>query len=233
MGLLIGTSKFLSTASTQPVQTMGLIAGISLMSLVVIVLLFAWRRAWPLWSASWYGYSTWVTMAFVSFGISRLELDQIWGYTTVLYLGWLGLCITGYFFLLSTNRLKALLAIAFFFPILSVMFLEFVPNPIEGWLAIGLGLLTSLTAGAIVRLGDFRLGLKFALGVNAVTGLFLAYVGEYQISDLPSGIHHVPSLSNFAQLLTLYLILALGLILGPLLLANLWNFASNRVRPSS
>jgi hypothetical protein len=141
-----------------------------LMGLVAVVLFFAWRRGWPLWSASWYGYGTWTAMALISFVISRLDED--WRYTNALFLGWIGLCIIGYFYLFSKDRLKALLAVAFLFPMLGIMFLEFVPSAIEGWLAIGLGLLTTLTAAAIVRLGDFPIGLRLALGVNLVICLW-------------------------------------------------------------
>jgi hypothetical protein len=176
MGLLIGTGKLLTTAASRPSQAMSIIAGVSLMGLVVIVLFFAWRRGWPLWSASWYGYGTWTAMALISFVISQLELDEDWRYTNALFLGWIGLCIIGYFYLFSKDRLKALLAVAFLFPMLGIMFLEFVPDFIEGWLAIGLGLLTTLTAGAIVRLGDFPIGLRLALGVNFVNGLALPNV---------------------------------------------------------
>jgi len=232
MGLLIGIGKLLTTATSRPSQTMSTIAGVSLMGLVAVVLFFAWRRGWPLWSASWYGYGTWTAMVLVSFVINQLELDEDWRYSYALFLGWIGLCIIGYLYILSKDRLKALLAVAFLFPMLGIMFLEFVPDFIEGWLAIGLGLLTTLTAGAIVRLGDFPIGLRLALGVNLVNGLALAYVGEYQASDLPPGIPHTPTFSNFAELLTLYLVLAFGLIGGPLLLWSLWNSAMNRVRPS-
>jgi hypothetical protein len=72
-----------------------------------------------------------------------------------------------------------------------------------------------------VRLGDFSIGLGLTLGVNFVSGLALAYVGEYQASDLPPGIHHAPSSSNFVELLMLYLILTFGLIVGPFFLRSL------------
>lgn len=231
MGLLIGLSKFLTTATSHPSRTASTIVGASLMGLVVAMLFFAWRRGWPLWSASWYGYGVWAAMALVSLAISQLELEESWRYTNALYLGWLGLWILGYFYLLAKDRLKALLAVAFLFPMFGILFLEFVPNPIEGWLAIGLGLLSALTSGAIVRRGDFRLGLRSALGVNVAIGLALAYVGEYQTADLPLSLQQTLSLSNFAGLLTLYLVLALGLIGGPLLLRNLWHSALTRVQP--
>jgi heme A synthase len=37
--------------------------------------------------------------------------------------------------------------------------LEFIPDPVEGWLAVSLGLLAAITAGVIVRLGEFRTAL--------------------------------------------------------------------------
>lgn len=221
MGLLIGASRILSAATTHPSQTMSIVAGGSLIGLVVIVLWFAWRRGWPLWSASWYGYGTWTVMALISFVSSQLELDEEWRFGYGLFVSWIGVCIIGYLYILSKDQLRALLTVAFLFPMLGIAFLEFVPAFIEGWLAIGLGLLTALTAGAIVRLEDLHIGLLLAFGTNLVTGLALAYVGEYQASDLPAHIYHAPTSSNFAELLTLYSIVTLGIIGGPLLLRSL------------
>jgi hypothetical protein len=189
------------------------------MCLVGIVLFFAWRRGWPVWSASWYGYGTWTGMALIAFATRQLEED--WRYSCVLFLGWIGLCIVGYFYLVSKDRLKALLAVAFLFPMLGILFLEFVSDVLEGWLAIGLGLLTALTAGAIVRLRGFHMGLILALSANFVIGLSLAYVGEYQASDMPPSVYHAPTSSGFAERMTLYLILTLGLGGGPFVFKNL------------
>lgn len=57
---------------------------------------------------------------------------------------------------------------------MGVTFLEFVPNPLEGWPAIGPGLLTALAAGAILRLGDFRVALRIVLSVNVGAGVVFA-----------------------------------------------------------
>ena len=126
--------------------------------------------------------------------------------------------------------LHGLLSVAFLFPLLGVMFLEFIPNPIEGWLAIGLGLLTALTVATIVRGGDLRIGLWLVLGINIIAGLSLAYVSEYQMKDLPTGIPtHIPKFGNFLELLTLYSIFGLGMVALPFILRSVWNFGKRKL----
>jgi len=224
MGLLIGVGK-ITTTPTLSSQTNNIIA-FAMLLLVVTILIVAWRRAWPLWSASWYLYGMWVSMALITLAIVSLELEYGWRYTNAVFLGWILVCIIGYFGILIKSKLHGLLAIFFLFPLLGIMFLEFIPNPIEGWLAIMLGLLSALTAGIIVRLGDFRIGLGLVLAVNLLAGLAIAYISEYRMLDLPAGIPaHVPRFFNFMGLLGFYSIIALGVIAIPFILRGVWNFA--------
>ena len=230
MGLLIGLGKLSVFDVYETSQVTPVIIGVTLALLVAAMLIFAGRRGWPLWSASWYLYGTWVTIAIIGLTIESLDLEESWRYTNALFFGWVFLCIIGYFVVLSKSKLHGLLSVAFLFPLLGVMFLEFIPNPIEGWLAIGLGLLIALSAGTIVKLGEFRSELWFVLGVNAIAGLSLAYVGEYQIKELPPNIPaHVPKFSNFLEILALYCIFALGIIALPFLLRGLWNFGRRKL----
>ena len=230
MGLLIGAGKLGIFDIYQVSQTGNAIIGIGLALFVIGMLIYAWRHGWPLWSTSWYLYGTWVVLAILGLGIERLDLEDSWRYTNAMFLGWILLCIVGYFIILFKSRLHGLLSVAFLFPLLGVMFLEFIPNPIEGWLAIGLGLLTALTVASIVRIGKFQAGLWLILGVNVIAGLSLAYVGEYQMKDFPPGIPaHVPKFSNFLELLTLYSIFALGIIIAPFILRGLWNFGKRKL----
>ena len=112
------------------------------------------------------------------------------------------------------------------------MFLEFIPDPIEGWLAIGLGTLTALTVGAIIRSGEFRFGLWSVISVNVIAGLSLAYVGEYQMKDLPLNIPaHSPKFGNFLELLALYSIFALGVVALPFFVRGLMHFTRNKFTP--
>lgn len=231
MGLLIGIGKLLSTCESMPSPRTSSVVGVLLVCLVAGVLYYAWRRGWPLWSANWYGYGTWIVLAAIVFAFQRLDLGNDSPYANVLFLVWFGVCVNGYLLILVKDRLKALMAIAFLFPLLGVQFLEFVPNPIEGWVAIGVGLLIALITGITTHVGDFSTGLKLLLGGNLVVGLALAYVGEYQASDLPSSVPFSPSFSKFAVLLGLNWAVALGLIGGSVLILRLWNSPSWRFRP--
>ena len=230
MGLLIGAGKLGIFDIYQVSQTGNAIIGIGLALLVIGMLIYACRHGWPLWSTSWYLYGTWVVLVILGLGIKRLDLEDSSRYANAMFLGWILLCIVGYFIILLKSKLHGLLSVAFLFPFLGVMFLEFIPNPIEGWLAIGLGLLTALTVASVVRIGKFQAGLWLILGVNVIAGLSLAYVGEYQMKDFPPGIPaHVPKFSNFLELLTLYSIFALGIIIAPFILRGLWNFGKRKL----
>jgi hypothetical protein len=229
MGLLLGLGKFGVFDVYESSQTTSLVIGISLVLLVIGILIYAWRLGWPLWSASWYLYGTWVTLAVLGLIIESLDLEDSWRYTNALFLGWILLCIIGYFLILSKSKLHGLLSVAFLFPLLGISGLEYTPPDIDGWFALAVGLLTALSAGALVRIGDSRLGLAIVLGVDAVVGLAWAYISEYKMLDLPSGVPaHVPRFGKFLQLLALYGFLALGIIALPFLLRGLWNFGKRK-----
>ena len=218
MSLLIGTGKLLDQ-TVEIHQRFSTFLGVGLGLLVVIVLLIAWRRGWPLWSASWYMYGSWVVMALISFTIKSLPLRDSWRYTNALFLLWILLCIVAYFFLFARDRVRGIVTVAFLFPFLGVSMLEFIPNPIEGWLAISLGVLSSLIVGAVIRIGDFRIGLGLILSANIGAGLVLAFISEYQMKDLPPGIPpHDPKLTTAIGRLMFFLIFALGIICIPILL---------------
>ncbi len=176
---LIGVGKFLHNGGFYQFSQNALAAlGISLGLLVAIILVYAWRRGWPLWSASWYSYWLFILMAISTYVIVELDLNQSWRYTNALFLGWIAVWGIGYLYLFFRDRLRALLTIFFLIPLLGVMMLEFIPDPIEGWLAVSLGLLTALTAATIVRLGSYRVTLGLVIGVNLIAALVLAYIGE-------------------------------------------------------
>jgi len=229
MGLLIGLGKLSVYDINATSQTIYSIIAIGLAILVVGVLLFAWRRGWPLWSASWYLYGAWVTFATISLTVENLNLEESWRYTNALFLICILSCIVGYFALLQKSKLHGLLSVAFLFPLLGLMFVEFVPNPIEGWLSIGLSLLAALVVGATVRIGDFRIGLGLVLGLNLIAGLSIAYISEYQMLDLPAGASpHIPQFGSFLQLLGFYAIFGLGVIAIPFILRGMWNLGKSK-----
>ena len=231
MGLFLGMGELSVFDAHQASRSFSALIGIVFALLVAVILIFAWRRGWPLWSASWYLYGTWIPVAILGLTIDSLNLEESWRFTNAIFPGWMIICIIGYFIILLKSRLHGLLSVVFLFPFLGVVMLEFIPNPIEGWLALGLGLLTALTVGVIIRIGQFRSGLWLALGVNIIAGLSLAYVGEYQMKDLPSGMPaHIPAFGNFLELLTLYSIFGLGVIALPVFLHSVWTFGKRKLR---
>ncbi|MGB2911347.1 MAG: hypothetical protein WBF05_12485 [Anaerolineales bacterium] len=229
MGLLIGVGKLLDQ-TIQINQNISNALGISLGLLVIAILIYAWRRGWPLWSASWYFYGSWVSLAIIALTIERLNLEEMWRYNNAINVGWILLCIIGYFVILAKSKLHGLLSVAFLFPTLSMLMMEYIPNPIEGWLAISVGLLAALAAGTIVRVGDLHPALGLVLGLNLAVGLAWAYISEYKILDLPSGIPaHVPRFTNFLEFLALYSIFGLGVVTIPFILRGLWNFGRRKL----
>jgi len=231
VGLLSGWSSLL-TRSIDPEQRFSTIFGIGLAILVVVLLISAWRRGWPLWSASWFLYGTWIVLIILGQVIEKLNLEEYWRYTNATFFSWLIFCIIGYFSLSLKSKLHALLAIVFLFPFIGLAMLEFIPDDIEGWLAIALGLLTALASGAIVRIGDFRTALGLVLSVNITAGLALAYTSEYKMLDLPPEAPiHVTEFTNFIELLALYSIFGLVIVAMPFILRGLWNYGKRKLAP--
>jgi len=228
LGLLIGFGMFTNLTIQLYVNISNALA-ISLGFVVLAVLVYAWRRGWPLWSASWYFYGSWVSLAIIALGLERLQMRELWRYSNAINVGWLGLCILGYFVILTKSRLHGLLSVAFIFPMLSILIMEHIPNPIEGWLGIVAGVLGFLVVGSVVRSGDFYSGLRIVLGANLAFGLTWAYISEYKALDLPSDIPlHVPQFTNFLVYFAFYSIFGIGVVAIPFILRGLWNYGRRR-----
>ena len=229
LGVLISLGKFSVFDIYDNSQILSVIVGITLFIMCVAVLVYAWRRGWPLWSATWYLYGIWGIIAILSLTIESLNLEESWRYTNVLFLSWMLICVIGYFLLLIKSKMHGLLSVAFLFPILGTIMFEFIPNPIEAWFAIGVTLLAAISAGVIIRIGDFRLSLGLVLGFNTIVGLVWAYISEYKMLDLPAGIPvHVPKFSNFFEFLALYSIFGLGIVALPFIFRGLWNMGKRK-----
>jgi hypothetical protein len=115
---------------------------------------------------------------------------------------------------------------------LSLTMTDFVPDPIEDGLAIFVGLLSSLTAAAVVRKGTFRFALGMVLGLNLIVGLASSYVSEYKIRTvLPNGIIHIPEFSNFLRGMAFYAFFVIGLLALPFILNGIWHFGKRKFFP--
>lgn len=107
---------------------------------------------------------------------------------------------------------------------------EFIPNPIEGWFTIIVGLSAALISGTIIRIGVFKPALFLVLGFNLILGLAWAFISEYMMLDLPEGIpDHIPKFSNFLEFFGIYSIFGLGIVALPFILRGLWNFGRRKL----
>lgn len=229
MGVLMGLGKLSVLDAIPSSETAAIIIGASWATLIIVVLIIAAMRGWPLWSASWYLYGSWVITAALELTIEQLNIYQSWHYYNAIILVWIVVCIFSYCLIVKKSKLHGLLSIAFFFPLVGLMMLEFIPDPIEGWLVIGTGLLAALAVGAIVRLGDLNLALGIVLGFNFIAGLAWAYISEYQMFDLPLDAPlHVPSFTNFLIMLTVYSLIGSGIIALPFILHGVWRLGRRK-----
>lgn len=230
MGLLICWGNFFAGSDAKSVQMISTLLGISLAGLVVFMIVRAAREDWPLWSASWYGYAAWIALAIVILLTNSIQYERMWVINLALLVGWLGAVLLGYLYLFAADRVQSLLAVVFLFPLFGLYFLEFIPNPIEGLLAIGTGSLTAVTAALIHRSGDYRRGLFYSLLLTLVLGVSFAYVGVYQANELPEFIPFDPQFSDFTSMLGLYLAIGAVIYGLPPLVEWIWGFFPKKIK---
>ena len=231
-GLLTGTGRlanvWVSENQAHIVQRVEVVFGVGIMLLVVGMFFYAWKQKWPLWSASWLGYFSWIVLVLLGLGIMALPIEEDWRFTNFLIIAWLGAFVTGYFWIYRTDARRGLLAVLFLLPMAYLWFLEFIPDWIEGVVGIGSGLTAALTAGLIVRGLRLPGAVGLVAGINLLIGLILAYVSEY-LPDYPLGIPHTPSLNAFAGGAMMTGVIMLAVILGPLVFWGLWDFGKRKL----
>jgi len=193
-----------------------------------LVMLIAWRRGWPPWSASWLPY------AFLLLAFLLRELLELWRLPLgnwrlmVLLPGlyrnlFLPLALGGAIMLLSLrHRLRFLLAVLPLAVLVWQLALEFVPirDAIEaaGWLS------AAVVAVLIARAGSLRKRTWLTLGLSMGVGLVYTYVGTYHIqfpTSAPAHYHTAPTLLDWWNQLALGTLVTGVLILSPLLVTKL------------
>lgn len=176
----------------EPVRIYEDAAMLAFAGLIVVTLIFAWRRRWPRWAASWIGYGlimTWIA----PFGLGG-------GYTVT---GWLAsrmpttlgdlfffapipFSLGVGFLLAGRDRLSGLLVALPAVPMCwSWVDSEAAHSAIGLPLFIGAGLVTALAAAAIVRSGHKQVGIRLALLINLLTRVPFTYARLYHHDYLP------------------------------------------------
>jgi hypothetical protein len=202
--------------------------GLGFFTLVVGLIYYAYRHGWPLWSASWYPYGAWLVIILLELFNMALGLTENWQFNMVFILAGIGSLLVGYAWLFRHDQIKGLLTCFFLMPILMMLTLEFIPDDIELWTYVGIGLFVAVVAVTIIRINHPPAAFRLALGTGLLTSLVLAYVSVYLV-ELPDGVSHIPTLSEFAFNLAFYSLASITLIGGPKIFWSGWGFLRRKV----
>jgi hypothetical protein len=203
----------------------------ALSQLIVLLLLlvgflatiyYTWRKHWPIWSASWYGYVGLIVLLFAILPHQNwvgIE-DQIFkGISFILLLLSLATLL---YWLSRRNPIEGLLMAMPVIILYWIPVMEFIPDPIRFWLTFWLFLLPALTATAITRLNDIKKAVWLVLGASMLNGLPIAYARTYW-NNIPSEHASSPTVSQMAELFSVPWLASGALVLGPILGWGLWN----------
>ena len=191
------------------------------------VVVYAWWRGFPIWSASWYGYAAFATMAGLALLNERLAVITDTKLNNALAFVGIALLAFGVLWLFRKDARKGMLVTLFLMPMTVLMFIEFVPPRVKWLVWLGFGLMTALSAAGIVLLPDWRKGFWLVLGLNIITGISIAYIESYLI-EMPSPHIHTPSLAEAGGYLLVYTVLILLLVVGPVIFWRIWDFGRGR-----
>lgn len=226
----VGLSLALGKLGTNPDQGAGnyFYDTLSIVSLTIFALfclgvtVYAWRRSWPLWTASWYSYTAWLLL--IPIGLATVYIGGSSAINNMLVItAFIGLLL-GYLILFRSSRLHALLVALFILPVLPQVNLEAIPESIEAFLSVFFGLLAGLVAVMVLRWWSWRAGVTLALSANLIAGATLAYISFYQ-TDPPNFYSSSPA--DVWLFFAIYLSISILLFIGPALFWGLWKRPSN------
>lgn len=227
VGLSIALGKLGGAAD--PGAGFNLYGTLSIISLTVFALfclgvtIYAWQRSWPLWTASWYGYTAWLLL--IPIGLATVFLVGSSAVNNVMVITVFGALLLGYLILFRASRLHALLVALFILPVLPQINLEAIPDSAEAFLSMFFGLLAGLAAMMVLRWWSWQAGVTLALGVNLLAGATLTYISFYQ-TEIPD--FYGDSRSDVMLFFGIYLIISILIFLGPLVFWHTWGKFSSR-----
>lgn len=168
------------------------ILNVGLLVLMVASLLaifgLAWRRRWPVWSATWYPFFC-IPPLLLAVGLLNLlvqgRFDVTISQEALLYL-WFPLIVA--VLLYAVARLDPRRGLLAALPVIYLLWfpnMEFVPDALELAIKVPSIALICLAIAFVLRRGDWRAGLFAILGTNLVVGALFAYAGIYHGGTLP------------------------------------------------
>lgn len=198
-------------------------------ALVVLVLIFAWRRGWSRWSASWVGYG--LVLSFdllIDIAQNRLRyfhaaepyISLLEGVVVII---WLVMTTAVFFWMAKRDWFSGLLVVL---PVVPIFFTYIVLDGVKGTvpealLFIAAGLLMSLVVVGIVRTGNLRAGVWLVLVAFIVIQFSISYASTYH-SNVPIQYAVDPTLTNVVKGVFGGVII-FAIFSAPLWLSALWT----------
>lgn len=219
LGSLLGEIGVISPEN-KGMQALNYAGLVCLAGTIFVTLIFAWRRGWPLWSASWYLIYTlpllWLMIWLVNQTLDPFSaLGQISSFLIVMLL------IGGVLYAITRlDRSRGMLAALPLLYLLWLPNLEQTPNHIIPF-HIRIGLVVAsmvfvvLGLIAMVRIRDWRASFWIVLATILVVGLQYSYVGIYHGGTLPNIAPGPSPLEVLKSFLPQYLA-AFSILIGPL-----------------
>jgi hypothetical protein len=194
-----------------------------LIGCLLMAFFLAWRRKWPVWSATWVPFFCVpllllmvVLYNFFSQGQLSLTITQ-----EMLTYVWIPLFVA--VLLYAVTRLDPLRGLLAALPVIYLLWIpnmEFVPDTIEAAIKIASLTLVCLAIAFVLRRGDWRTGLYAILGLNLAVGALFAYAGIYHGGTLPF-VAPGPNLVEVLRSLVPQYLATSAILLGPLFA---WRF---------
>jgi hypothetical protein len=222
--LLIGLSNLLFDSGLLANEPAGMealngMAAVTAIVTGVIVFFLAWKRKWPLWSATWYMFFVLPLLLLAGWLLGLLFDLQ----STQEVVSYLLLPFTIAVLLYTVTRLDRLRGLLAALPVIYFLWLpniESVPGLLEVAIFTLSMLLVCGVIAYIMRRGDWRQGLYALLAVNLAVGCLFAYVGIYHGGSLPFAAAGPNLVEVLRSLLPQYLAMA-AILLGPLFAVKL------------
>jgi hypothetical protein len=210
-------------ANTSLGTSLGIFIALLMLAGLLATIFYTWRKRWPTWSASWYGYAALVILLF---GILPY---QDWVDTAQrIFLGirFVLLLLTLVVLLYWLSRRNPIEGLLMSMPVIILYWLpvmEFIPTSIRQWLTFWLFLLIALAAITITRLNDIKKAVWLVPGASLLTGFPIAYARTYW-NNVPLAHATPPTLGIMIEEFSIPWLTSAALVLAPILAWGLWYF---------
>jgi hypothetical protein len=154
---------------------------VSFFLLAVGIFIFAWRKHWPRWSASWFILWLIAALAPLTLISNIADLSSIFYiYVQPFLWAFILLAIAWLLYRLSCQDvIKGILAALPVMGLTWILHQEFVRDDLEGTVTLLSWLLVAVSAVLVLHLNNLRSGVLLTLGTNILIGLAYAFEGIY------------------------------------------------------